>query len=103
MHLRLKRIPSSKHYNDRTIAIVAVESYRKPGYDTPRQRFVAYLGSIRPSEGWRRQGGSLSSHLKAKDRRKLWRQVEAKLDALGVRPWTRICMERWLNTRIPRP
>ncbi len=28
MHLRLKRRASARHYNDQTISIVAVESYR---------------------------------------------------------------------------
>ena len=104
MHLRLKRRASARHYNDKTISIVAVESYRKPGHEKPRQRYVAYLGSIQPPEGWWKKGeGSLLSHLKVKDRRKLWRDVRAKLDELNVRPMTRIRMERWLDARIPRP
>lgn len=104
MHLRLKRQPSKdRHYNDQTIAIVAVESYRSPDHEKPRQRYVAYLGSITPPGGWWHQGGSLASHLKVGDRRKLWKEVVEKLDELEVTGMTRDRMERWLDARIPRP
>ena len=45
MHVRLKRIPRGKDFNDWTLCCVLVHTYREKGYEWPKQRYVKHLAS----------------------------------------------------------
>lgn len=95
MYVRWKRQPLRRRRfdsrPDRTaMRAVLVAAERRDG--KPRQRIVAYLGSIDDylaQYPWNRQH--------------FWREVEARLAALHLEPSTREHVLDALSVRVPRP
>ena len=82
------------------LSAALVESVRVNG--SPRQRFVAHLGTVRVWENGRGQVAIGRGRASPSDLMSFWRSVAAKLDALNE-PFDREVVESMIGATVPRP
>ncbi len=82
------------------LTAVLVESVRVNG--SPRQRFVAHLGTVRVWENGRGQVAIGTGRASPSDVRGFWGRVSVRLDAVQS-PLDRDAVERMVAMTVPRP